>query len=167
MKLNLQNKKKIISDINFTTSQAISAIIIDFRNINANVINELRKICRESKIIVRVVKNTILKKAILNTQFECLKEMSTGPTMIAYSTEYINIICRIFKKFEKKYPNLKIKAGSFNNKLISYNQVDYFAKQPTYNEAILKLINIIKEFTIGRFLKTLLMISNIKKNNHT
>lgn len=163
--MSLNNKEKIIKLSNEKFKNSTSVILANFRGLNSNIINKIRKICRASTIDVCIVRNTLLRKSIKKTKFECLKNNFIGPTLIAYSYEYGGVAARIFKKFEKKYANFKITAASFEKKLILPENINLLANQFTYKEAIKKFVTIIKYGTIGKLINVFYAIHNNKKNN--
>lgn len=163
MALNLQRKKEIIFKIKKTTKSALSAVVADICYINANKINELRKLGRKNKIHMFITRNTLLNLAITNTQFECLKKILIGSNLIAYSLEYSGAAARLFKEFSKKNPDFKIKAAAFEGSFISSEEINFLSNQLTYNEAILKLIITIKESSIGKLAGILHSIISSKK----
>ncbi|WP_343154809.1 50S ribosomal protein L10 [Buchnera aphidicola (Pseudoregma panicola)] len=161
MILNIEKKKKLVEKISNFTKKAQSAIIINFSKITANEINSLRKKSSKKDIIIKIIKNTLLKISIKNTKFECLKKKIKGPTLIAYSIKHPGSAARLFKKFEKKNPNFKSIVGSFEGKIISTLEL---STMPTYKESIIKLINFLKEICIIRLIKIINIIKNKKQN---
>ncbi|WP_343190341.1 50S ribosomal protein L10 [Buchnera aphidicola (Mollitrichosiphum nigrofasciatum)] len=163
MALNLQEKKKIISDIKKNTNIALSVIIADYTNITVNRLYKLKKIAKEKKIIINIVKNNLLKIAIQNTQFSCLKNAIKGPTLIAYALKNPGSAARIFQEFAKENKSFKITGAVFENKLLNEEEINFLANMPTYKEAIVKLITLLKEITIGRFARLLFLLKKNKE----
>ncbi|BAP58605.1 50S ribosomal protein L10 [Candidatus Tachikawaea gelatinosa] len=163
MALNLHDKQKIVVEVSKVAKKALSAIIADLRNINVEKINELRKISRKSNVYIRVVRNTLLNRIIIGTQFESLKSKLFGPTIIAYSMEHPGSAARIFKEFAKNNTQFQIKAACFEGKLITAENIDELAMLPTYEEVLIKFLFIIQEISIGKFVRTLSAIRDIKK----
>lgn len=165
MALNLQRKKEIISEIKKIVKKSLSAVVADVCSVNANKINELRKVGRENKVYMFITKNTLLNIALTNTKFDCLKKMFFGPTLIAYSLEYAGAAARLFKEFAKNNHTFKIKAAAFEGDFIPAEKIDYLSNQPTYNEAIINIITVIKEAAIGKLIRTLYYVISSKKEN--
>ncbi|BGI51273.1 MAG: 50S ribosomal protein L10 [Buchnera aphidicola (Ceratovacuna japonica)] len=159
MILNIEKKKNIIKEIKNFAIKAQSAIIINFSGITSNEINTLRKKSYKKDIIIKIIKNTLLKISIKNTNLKCLKKKIKGPTLVAYSIKHPGSAARLFKKFEKKNSRFKPIIGSFEGKTISVSELSTI---PTYKEAIVKLINFFKEICIIRLMKIINIIKNKK-----
>lgn len=86
MALHLENKKEIVAAVNKAASTAFSAVVADYQGLNVSQLTQLRVQARESGVYVRVVRNTLAKRAFEGTQFDILNETLTGPTIIALST---------------------------------------------------------------------------------
>ncbi|QCI16882.1 50S ribosomal protein L10 [Buchnera aphidicola (Aphis helianthi)] len=164
MALNLDKKKIIVSKIHQISNSALSAVIADSQGISVNKINQLRQSGRKLGVKMSIVRNTLLALAIKNTAFECLKEIVKGSTLIAYSTNHPGSGVRLFTEFEKKNKNFKITGAVFEGKLLSNLEINQLADMPTYEEAIAKLLLILKISAAGKLIYTL---SAIKKKKET
>lgn len=164
MALNLDRKKIIVSKIHQISNTALSAITADSQGISVNKINKLRKSGREIGVKMSIVQNTLLNLAIQDTMFECLKKKIKGPTFIAYSMQHPGSGARLFKEFEKKNEKFKITGAAFEGKLLSILEINQLADMPTYKEAIVKLLLILKMSTAG---KLIYILSAIKKKKET
>ncbi len=158
MSLNLQEKQIIINEVNTIAKTALSAVIADFRGITVNKITKLRKSCRESGVYMRVIRNTLISKSIINTPFECLKDVFVGPTLVAFSTKHPSTAARLLKDFAKENDSFQIKLAVFECKLIPASKIDDLASLPTYEEAIKNLIMLIKNISIGRLISSLIAL---------
>ncbi|VFP82078.1 50S ribosomal protein L10 [Candidatus Erwinia haradaeae] len=165
MALNIQDKKTIVTEVNNIAKSALSAVTANTCGISVNKINELRKSGREANVYIRVIRNTLLRRSIKDTQFECLNTTLTGPTLIAYSMEHPGTAARLFKAFAKTNVNFKIKDSAFENELINSDLIDRLANLPTYHEAIIRLVITIKEATAGKLLRTFVALRNQKEAN--
>ncbi|QJC37013.1 50S ribosomal protein L10 [Enterobacteriaceae endosymbiont of Donacia vulgaris] len=162
MSLNITKKKMIIAKISKINKHALSAVIADFCGVNSNNLNELRKKSRKNDIIISIVRNKLLKLIIKNSNFQCLEPLIKGPILIAYSLKHPGAAARLFNEFSKLNENFKIKAAAFDNKIINSEKINLLADLPTYKEAITRFIVIIKDISIGKFIRILLAIKNIK-----
>ncbi|UDG81323.1 50S ribosomal protein L10 [Candidatus Profftia lariciata] len=163
MALNLQDKKAIIAEVIEVTKSAHSAVIANSCGITVDKMTQLRKIGRESGVYMRVVRNTLMRRVVVGTPFECLTNQLIGPTLVAFSMEYPGAAARLFKNFMKAHVTFKIKAAAFNGKLITGDQIDYLAAMPTYKEAIACFIAVIKEASVGKLLRTFTALCDQKK----
>ena len=110
MALNLQDKQAIVAEVNEAAKGALSAVIADSRGVTVEKMTELRKSAREAGVTMRVVRNTLLRRAVEGTDYECLKDTFVGPTLIAFSNEHPGAAARLFKEFAKANVSLKLKV---------------------------------------------------------
>ncbi|WMY94872.1 MAG: 50S ribosomal protein L10 [Arsenophonus sp.] len=163
MGINLQDKKTIVAEVSKLAKDSLSAVIASSCGISVNKITKLRKICRESGVYLHVVRNTLMRRVFEGTNYDCLKEILSGPTLVAFSTKHPGSAARLFKEFIKDNPIFKIKAAAFEGEFIPGNQIDRLASLQTYEEVIQRLILIMKEISVGKLTRTMMMICNQKK----
>ncbi|CAL4317915.1 50S ribosomal protein L10 [Buchnera aphidicola] len=157
-------KQKIIKKINKISQYALSAVVANSKKINVNKINFLRKEARKNEVKINVIKNTLLKKGIQKTPFECLQKTLKKFTLIAFSIKHPGSAAKLLYLFSKENKNFKIKGAAFEGKFISPKNIETLALIPTYPEAIQKFLIIIKEASIGKLIRMLILIKNkIKK----
>lgn len=135
MPIRLEDKKQIVSEVNQVASGAFSAVLADYRGVTVEGMTSLRKTARENQVYLRVVRNTLLKKAVADTDFECISEVLVGPTILALSQEDPGAAARVLKDFAKDNAEFEIKALSIGGKLLEANQIDVLAKLPTLDQA--------------------------------
>lgn len=163
MALNLQGKQAIVAEVAEVANGALSAVIADSRGVAVNKMTELRKVGRESGVYIRVVRNTLLRRIVEGTPFECLKDQFVGPTLIAFSMEHPGAAARIFKNFAKDNKDFEIKGASFEGEFIAAAQIDRLATLPTYEEALAKLMATMKEAAAGKLVRTIAAIRDQKE----
>jgi large subunit ribosomal protein L10 len=140
--IRLEDKKQIVSEVNEAANSALSAVLADYRGVTVDEMTELRKTARENKVYLRVVRNTLLKRAVENTEFECIKEVLIGPTILAFSQEDPGAAARVLKDFAKENNEFEIKALSVGGKLLDASEIDILAKLPTYDQAVSMLMSV-------------------------
>jgi len=140
--IGLEGKKQIVSEVNQAANSALSAVLADYRGVTVGELTELRRTARENKVYLRVVRNTLLKRAVNDTDFECIKDVLVGPTILALSEEDPGAAARVLKDFAKGNKEFEIKALSIGGKLLDANQIDVLAKLPTYEQAISMLMGL-------------------------
>ncbi|GLS84845.1 50S ribosomal protein L10 [Paraferrimonas haliotis] len=160
MALNLQDKKAIVAEVNEAAKGALSAVVADSRGVTVGDMTALRKQAREAGVYVRVVRNTLLRRAVEGTDYECLLETFTGPTLIAFSNEHPGAAARLFKDFAKEQDNFEVKAAAFEGAVAD---VEILAKLPTYDEAIAQLMMTMKEASAGKLVRTIAAIRDAKE----
>jgi large subunit ribosomal protein L10 len=133
--IRLEDKKQIVSEVNQAASSALSAVLADYRGVTVEELTALRKSARDNKVYLRVVRNTLLKRAVADTEFECIQDVLVGPTILALSQEDPGAAARVLKDFAKEHGEFEIKALSVGGKLLDASQIDALAKLPTLDQA--------------------------------
>lgn len=155
MALNLQDKQAIVAEVNEAAKGALSAVIADSRGVTVDKMTELRKNARDAGVSMRVVRNTLLRRAVEGTDLECLKDVMVGPTLVAFSNEHPGAAARLFKDFAKANDKFEIKGAAFEGEFIQASDIDRLASLPTYEEAIARLMGTMKEAAAGKLVRTL------------
>lgn len=163
MALRLEDKKAIVSEVNEAAKGALSAVVADSRGVTVGAMTALRKAARENGVYVKVVRNTLVKRAVEGTDFECLGEVFTGPTLIAFSNEHPGAAARLLKDFAKEQEQFEIKGAAFEGEFIPAAQIDRLAKLPTYEEALAQLMMTLKEASAAKFVRTLAALRDQKE----
>jgi len=140
--LALQDKKQIVAEVNETASNALSLVIADARGVNVTDMTGLRKLARENNVEIRVVRNTLAKRAFDETEFDCVNEALVGPSIFGFSMEDPGAAARLFKDFAKANENFEVKALSVGGKLLDAGQIDALAKLPTRDQALGMLVSV-------------------------
>ncbi|GAA6146909.1 MULTISPECIES: 50S ribosomal protein L10 [Thalassolituus] len=162
MALGLEDKKAIVAEVQEAADGALSAVVADSRGVTVAAMTALRKEAREAGVWMKVVRNTLARRAVEGTEYECLTESLVGPTLIAFSKEHPGAAARIFKNFAKENEDFEVKTGAFGGDVVS---VDMLATLPTYDEAIAKLMSVMKEASAGKLVRTLAALREQKEQD--
>ena len=127
----LEQKQQIVKELAETISGSVAGVIVDYKGINVADDTVLRKELREAGIDYRVVKNTLLGRAIEGTELEGIKSVLEGTTAIAISKEDHVAAARILNKFAEAHENFNIKAGYLDGKEIDLETIKSLAKLPS------------------------------------
>lgn len=152
--IRLEDKMQIVSEVNQAATSALSAVLANYRGVTVSDLTELRKTARKNKVYLRVVRNTLLRRAVENTDFECIREVLKGPTILAFSQEDPGAAARVLQEFAKGNSKFEIKALSIGGKLLDASQIDVLAKLPTYDQAISILMGLMLA-PVGKLVRTL------------
>ena len=144
MPIGLKEKQAIVAEVNETASQALSAVMADYRGVSVDDMTALRKQARDAGVQVRVIRNTLARRAFEGTEYECMNEVMLGPNILAFSLEDPGAGARVFKDFAKENEEFEIKALSVGGKLLPADQIDALAKLPTRDEAIAMLMAVMQ-----------------------
>ncbi len=142
MALGLKDKKAIIAEVSETASNALSLVIADARGVTVTDMTELRTKARENKVVLRVVKNTLAKRAFKETEFACVEEALVGPSIFGFSMEDPGAAARLFKDFSKENKAFEVKALSVSGQMLDNSQIDVLASLPTRDQALSMLCNV-------------------------
>tara|TARA_B100001059_G_scaffold170849_1_gene170886 strand:+ start:2787 stop:3281 length:495 start_codon:yes stop_codon:yes gene_type:complete len=161
MAIKLDDKKAIVAEVQEAAKGALSAVVADARGVTVGNITSLRKQARDAGVWMKVVRNTLVRRAVDGTEFECLKDAFVGPTLIAFSKEHPGAAARIFKDFAKENKQFELKSAAFNGETVS---IDVLASLPTYNEAIARLMSTMKEAAAGKLVRTIAAVRDQKQD---
>ncbi|MFC6277443.1 50S ribosomal protein L10 [Psittacicella hinzii] len=163
MALKLEGKQVIVAEVNEAAKSALSAVVANARGVEVTKMTELRKKAREAGVTVRTVRNTLLRRAVKDTDFEVLTDTFTGPTIVAFSNEHPGAAARIFRDFAKDNKLFEIKGAAFNKEFISAANIDVLASLPTLEEALARLAGTMKEAAAGKLARTLKAVADKKE----
>ena len=142
MPLGLEDKKRIVAEVNEAAGNAMSAVLADYRGVTVEDMTALRRNARENKVYLRVVRNSLLKRAVENTEFECIRDALSGPTILALSQEDPGSAARVLKDFAGDNDHFEIKALSIGGRLLEPRDIDVLAKMPTLGQASAMLMTV-------------------------
>jgi len=165
MALGLEDKKAIVAEVNEAAKIALSAVVANSRGVTVGKMNALRAKARADGVNLRLVRNTLARRALAGTEFACLADLFIGPTILAFSNEHPGAAARLLKDFAKANDQFEIKGLAFEGEFIEAAQVDRLATLPTYDEAIAKLMATIKEAAAGKLVRTLAAIRDQKEES--
>ncbi len=144
MPLNLEQKKAVVAEVAEVASTAYSAIAAEYRGLSVGEMTELRAKAREAGVYIRVVKNSLARRAVEDTDFACMKDELTGPLVMAFSQEDPGAAARVIKDFAKDHSKLVVKVVSIGGKLLAVSDLEALSKMPTYEQAVSMLMAVMK-----------------------
>ena len=122
----------------------MSAIVADYRGVNVSDMTVLRAKAREAGVYLRVVRNTLARRAVEGTEFECMQEAFVGPSVLAFSMEEPGSAARLLKDFAKGNEHFEVRALALGGTLMGADQLDVLAKLPTREEALALLMQVMQ-----------------------
>ena len=144
MAIGLEDKKAIVAEVNETATSALSLVIADARGVTVDGMTALRKNARENSVTLGVVRNTLAKRALEGTDYECVNSTLVGPSLFGFSMEDPGAAARLFKEFAKENKNFEVKALAVSGQILGANQLDVLAKLPTRDQALSMLMSVMK-----------------------
>ena len=144
MAIGLDEKKAIVAEVNETAASALSLVVADARGVASNDMTALRATARDNQVYLRVVRNTLAKRAFEGTDYECVNDTLAGPSLFGFSLEDPGAAARLFKDFAKENDKFEVKALSISGTLMGADQLDVLAKLPTRDQALSMLMSVMK-----------------------
>jgi large subunit ribosomal protein L10 len=142
--IGLEDKKAIVAEVNETATSALSLVIADARGVPVDGMTALRKDARENAVTLRVVRNTLAKRALEGTEYECVNDTLVGPSLFGFSMEDPGAAARLFKDFAKENEEFEVKALAVSGQMLGAEQLDVLAKLPTRDQALSMLMSVMK-----------------------
>lgn len=153
MSLNRQEKAVVIEEVSAEIARAQSVIIAEYRGLDVASVTVLRKTARESGVYLRVLKNTLVRRAVVGSPFEGLSGQLTGPLIYGISTDPV-AAAKVLAGFAKSNEQLVIKGGALPNNVLSQDGVKALATMPSREELLSKLLGTMQA-PITQFVRTL------------
>jgi large subunit ribosomal protein L10 len=154
MPLTIEQKKAVVAEVAEVAQTAHSAIAAEYRGLTVSDMTELRSKARSEGVYLKVAKNTLVKRAVEGTDFECMAEELTGPLLFAFSMEDPGAAARLVEGFAKENDRLIAKLVAIGAKLHDAGELERLAKLPTRDQAIAMLMGVMKA-PIEKFARTL------------
>lgn len=156
MSLSLSEKKAVVAEVAEVANQAHSLIAAEYRGLKVAQLTELRAKARANAVYLRVVKNTLARRALTGTEFECMSDNLVGPLILAFSREDPGSAARVFREFAKDRANeaLVVKALSMSGQNLPASDLDRLANLPTRDQALSMLMAVMKA-PLDKFARTL------------
>jgi len=151
--LNRQEKTVVIEEVAAQLANAQSVVIAEYRGLDVASITELRKKARESGVYLRVLRNTLARRAVEGSPFEGLSPQMVGPLIYGISTDPV-AAAKVLTEFAKQNDKLILKAGSLPNSLLDQEGVKALAQMPSREELLAKLLGTMQA-PIAQFVRTL------------
>jgi len=142
--LNFEQKQAIVAEVAEVARTAFSAVAAEYRGISVDKMTQLRVQARNNGVYLRVVKNTLARRAVKDTEFECMTDGLTGPLVLAFSQEDPGAAARVIKDFAKDNDKLVVKLVSISGQMLAPSELETLAKMPTYDQAISMLMSVMK-----------------------
>ncbi len=156
MSLNIKEKKAVVVAVNEVASKANSVVAASYMGLTAEQMTALRADARSQGVHLQIVKNTLAKRALADTDFANCEEKLVGPLMLAFSTEEPSAAARVFKKFIKENADNDgmVKFLWFDGDVLEANSLNKIASLPTKDEAISMLMSVMKA-PVGKLVRTI------------
>lgn len=145
MALNLSQKKEVVAELADVAASAHSLIAVEYAGTTVEQMTAMRKKARETGVFLKVVKNTLVSRAVAGTEYECIQDSLVGPLLYAFSTEEPGAAGRLIKEFAKSNNNLQPKIVAMGGEMHPVSHVEVLASLPTREQALAMLARVLAE----------------------
>ncbi|MFC3626479.1 50S ribosomal protein L10 [Vogesella amnigena] len=162
MSLNIEDKKAVVAEVSAQLADAQTVVIAEYRGIEVSSMTKLRAKARENGVYLRVLKNTLVRRAVAGTQFEALADQMVGPLVYGVSVDAV-AAAKVLHQFAKEDNKIVIKAGSYNGKLLNAAEVTELASIPSREELLSKLL-FVMQAPVSGFARALAALAEKKQS---
>lgn len=148
MSLNLQEKQAVVAEVSAQVVQAQTIVLAEYRGIEVGDITRLRANARQSGVYLRVLKNTLARRAVQGTPFEGLAEQMVGPLLYGISADAV-AAAKVVHEFARTNDKLVIKAGAYNGKVMDVAGVNALATVPSKEVLLAQLCGLLQSPVSG------------------
>jgi len=142
MALRLEDKKQLVKEVNAVADDSVTAVAAEYRGLSVAEMTELRKEARNAGVYMRVVKNTLARRAVEGTDFECMQETLKGPILLAFAKDDPGAAARVIKDFAKGHDALQAVSLSAGGQLLPATDLNKLAALPTLDQARAMLLGV-------------------------
>ena len=142
MALRLEDKKALVKEVNAVAGDSVTAVAAEYRGLSVSEMTELRKNARSAGVYMRVVKNTLARRAVEGTEFECMQDTLKGPILLAFAKDDPGAAARVIKDFAKEHDALKAVSMSAGAQLMPGSDLAKLADLPTLDQARAMLLGV-------------------------
>ena len=139
-----RRKKVKVDELKQVAEESLSAVVVDYRGTDVPKLTGFRKEAKDKSVFIKIIKNTLAKRALEDTKFDSLKDVLTGPSLIAFSKEDYQSAAKLIQDFAKKEESFEVKGLSIGEGLLSADLLNSIASLPTKDEAISMLLGLMK-----------------------
>jgi large subunit ribosomal protein L10 len=154
MPLNLEGKKALVTEMSAVAANAQSVVAAEYRGLTVGQMTDLRAKARAQGVYVRIVKNTLARKALAGTSFESIGPRLKGPLVLAFSKDDPGAAARVVKAFAKDNEKLKATLVSLGGQVLPGTDIEKVASLPTREQALSQLLGVLKA-PIEKLVRTL------------
>jgi large subunit ribosomal protein L10 len=142
MALRLEDKKALVKEVNAVAGDSVTAVAAEYRGLSVAEMTELRKEARNSGVYLRVVKNTLARRAVEGTDFECMQDTLKGPILLAFAKDDPGAAARVIRDFAKGHKALQAVSLSAGGQVLPGSDLSMLAELPTLDQARAMLLGV-------------------------
>ncbi|MGB5490447.1 MAG: 50S ribosomal protein L10 [Woeseiaceae bacterium] len=142
MALRLEDKKALVKEVNAVAGDSVTAVAAEYRGLSVAEMTELRKEARNAGVYLRVVKNTLARRAVEGTDFECMQDTLKGPILLAFAKDDPGAAARVIRDFAKGHKALQAVSLSAGGQVLPGSDLSMLAELPTLDQARAMLLGV-------------------------
>ena len=142
MALRLEDKKTLVKEVNAIAGDSVTAVAAEYRGLSVSDMTELRKSARSAGVYLRVVKNTLARRAVEGTEFECMRDTLKGPILLAFAKDDPGAAARVIRDFAKEHGALQAVSLAVGGQLLPAIDLKRLAELPTLDQARAMLLGV-------------------------
>lgn len=143
MALRLEDKRQVVEELSAVAGESVSVVAAEYRGLTVAEMTDLRREARNAGVYLRVVKNTLARRAVQGTAFECMSDTLKGPLLLAFGKDDPGAAARIIKDFSKQHDALKAVSLSTGGQLLPASDLAKLADLPTLDQARAMLLGVL------------------------
>ena len=143
MALSLKDKKAVVEEVAEVARSAHSIVAAEYRGLTVAQLTELREKSKQSGVYLRVVRNTLARRAVEGTDFECVQDRLKGPLVLAFSRDEPGAAARVVRDYAKTNDKLVVSFVAFDGNAMDAPAIDQLASLPTREEALAQLLSVL------------------------
>ena len=143
MALRLEDKKTLVKEVSAVAGESVTAVAAEYRGLTVAEMTALRREARKAGVYLRVVKNTLARRAVAGTDFECMQDTLKGPILLAFAKDDPGAAARVIKDFAKEHEALKAVSLSAGGQLLPASDLARLADLPTLDQARAMLLGVL------------------------
>jgi large subunit ribosomal protein L10 len=152
--LTLEQKQAVVAEVAAVAATAPAAIAAEYSGLNVAEMTSLRRSARDAGIYLKVVRNTLARRAVEGTQFDCMRATLTGPLLLAFSNEEPGSAAKVIRDFAKENGKLVVRFVSLDGRLLDSSDIERVASLPSLDQARSMLLGLLQA-PLGKFLRVL------------
>lgn len=154
MGLTLEQKQAVVAEVATVAAAAPAAIAAEYSGLNVAEMTELRRSARAAGIYLKVVRNTLARRALEGTQFDCMRETLAGPLLLAFSNDEPGSAAKVIRNFAKENEKLVVRLIALDGRLLDAAEIERVANLPSLDQARSMLLGLLQA-PLGKFLRVL------------
>ncbi|HBC70188.1 MAG TPA: 50S ribosomal protein L10 [Sutterella sp.] len=153
MGLNRQDKAAVVEEVSGLVAKTSAMIVAEYRGLTVEAVTQLRAEARKQGVQLRVLKNTLVRRAVKGTEYECLADKFVGPLVYAFCADPV-APAKVLVEFAKKNDKLVVKAGAMSGSVMDVAAIEQLATMPSRDELLAKLMATMNE-PVAKFVRTI------------